>query len=412
MSITSAMYTGISGLSANGEAMSVIGNNISNINTTGFKSGRMLFSDVLSSTISGGSQIGRGVQIQAVQNNFSQGSFESTQSSTDLAIQGNSFFMVQNDNGRYYTRAGAFNFDKDNILVNPDGYQVLGYGIIPSSGQADGVLQPINLTSFATTPPKQTTAVNMVVNLDSTQTTPTLAWDPANPVATSNFSSSMSVYDSQGNAHTATVYFRKTAANAWDWHVLIPDATAGSPIDGNMTFDASGALTAQTPASSAAQAITFPGGVAASNITFNMGVNSSTQYASASSVSSQSQDGYYQGTLTKVTIDDKGFVNGVYSNGQLQKLYQVGLASFASPTGLSKAGGTLFEETLASGQPLIASASTPGIGKILSNSLEQSNVDMASEFVKMITTQRGYSANSKTITTADEMLQEVLNLKR
>lgn len=419
MSVTSALYTGISGLAANGEAMSVIGNNISNVNTTGFKSGRMLFSDVLSSTISGGSQIGRGVQIQAVQNNFSQGSFESTQNSTDLAIQGDSFFVVQNDNGRYYTRAGAFNFDKDNILVNPEGYQVQGYGIIPSSGLADGVMKPINLTSFASTPPKQTANVKMVVNLDSTQATPALAWDPTNPVATSNFSTSLSIYDSQGNAHTATAYFRKTAANSWDWHAILPDATAGTPgstttpINGTLTFSSTGALTAQTPAAGTAQNITFANGSTVPQpIMFDLGVGSTTQYASSSIVSSQTQDGYYQGTLTKVTIDDKGFVSGVYSNGQLQKLYQVALAKFSSDNGLSKAGGTLFEETLASGQPMFSNASTPGVGKVLSNSLEQSNVDLASEFVKMITTQRGYSANSKTITTADEMLQEVLSLKR
>lgn len=419
MSVTSALYTGISGLNANGEAMSVIGNNISNVNTIGFKQGRMLFSDVLSSTISGGSQIGRGVQIQTVENQFTQGSFESTESGTDLAIQGDSFFVVQNTSGRYYTRAGAFSFNKDKTLVNPEGYQVMGYGIIPSSGLADGVLKPIDLTNFATTPPKQTSNVKFVVNLDSTQTTPALAWDPANPVATSNFSTSLSVYDSQGNAHTATAYFRKTADNTWDWHVILPDAVAGtpgsstSPIDGTLTFDETGALTGQTPLASAAQNITFTGGVAAPQpIFFDLGVGATTQYASSSVVSSQTQDGYYQGTLTKITIDDKGYVNGVYSNGQLQKLYQVALAKFSSTAGLSKAGGTLFEETLESGQPLFSDASTPGVGKILANSLEQSNVDMAAQFVKMITTQRGYSANSKTITTADEMLQEVLSLKR
>ncbi|RNC70720.1 MAG: flagellar hook protein FlgE [Desulfuromonadales bacterium] len=413
MSVTSALYTGISGLNANGEAMSVIGNNISNVNTIGFKQGRMLFSDVLSSSISGGSQIGRGVQIQTVENQFTQGSFESTESNTDLAIQGDSFFVLQNSGGRFYSRAGAFHFDKDKILVNPESYQVQGYGIIPSSGLSDGVLKPIDLTAFATTPPKQTSGVNMVVNLDSTQTTPVLAWDPTNPVATSNFSTSLSIYDSQGNAHTATMYFRKTAANSWDWHAIIPDATAGSPVDGTLTFNATGALTAQTPLAGAAQNVTFPGGVTAPQpITFDLGVGATTQYASPSIVSSQTQDGYYQGTLVKINIDDKGYVSGVYSNGQLQKLYQVALAKFSSTEGLSKAGGTMFEETLESGQPLLSDAATPGVGKVLANSLEQSNVDMAAQFVKMITTQRGYSANSKTITTADEMLQEVLNLKR
>ncbi|SNB47053.1 flagellar hook protein FlgE [Geobacter sp. DSM 9736] len=417
MGITSALYTGISGLAAQGEAMTVIGNNISNVNTTGFKSGRMLFSDVLSSTISGGSQVGRGVQIQGVENLFSQGSFESTQSSTDLAIQGDSFFMLQSPSGRFYSRAGAFHFDRDNILVNPEGMQVLGTGIIPATGQSNGVLGPINLTNFATTPPRLTSSVEMNFNLDSTATVPA-AFNPANPVATSNFSTSLTVYDSQGNPHTATTYFRKTGANAWDTHTIIPDATTvngvpGNQINGSLTFNAAGALTAQVPAAGAAQNIGFPGGVTTPQpITFDMGIGASTQYASASIINQQTQDGYYQGSLVKVTVDDKGFVSGTYSNGQLQKIAQVALASFTAPIGLSKVGGSLFEETLASGQPQISSASTPGVGKVLSNSLEQSNVDMASEFVKMITTQRAYSANSKTITTTDEMMQEVLNLKR
>lgn len=415
MSVTSALYTGISGLSANGEAMSVIGNNIANINTTGFKQGRMLFSDLLSSNLSGNSQIGRGVQIQAVENQFTQGSFESTESPTDLAIQGDSFFALQNASGRYFSRAGAFNFDKDKVLVNPEGYQVMGYGILPGTSMSNGVLGPINLTNFATSPPQMTSTVQIVANLDSTQTTPVLPWDPANPIATSNYSTSMTIYDSQGNAHTATMYFRKTGANAWDWHAIIPDATAGSPVDGTLTFDplGTGMLVAQTPLATAAQNITFPNGVTAPQpVTFDFGVGATTQYASPSIVTSQTQDGYYQGILTKVKVDDKGYVIGIYSNGQQQRIAQVALARFSAPIGLSKVGGNLFEETLLSGQPQLTDASTPGVGKILSNSLEQSNVDMAAQFVKMITTQRGYSANSKTITTTDEMLQELINLKR
>ncbi|HEU0264884.1 MAG TPA: flagellar hook-basal body complex protein, partial [Geobacterales bacterium] len=229
MSITSALYTGISGLAANGEAMSVIGNNIANINTTGFKQGRMLFADLLSTNLTATSQVGRGVGIQAVENQFTQGSFESTESPTDLAIQGDSFFVLQDASGRYYSRAGAFHFDKDKILVNPDGFQVMGYGILPGTTQTDGILGPINLTNFATTPPRMTSSVEIIANLDASQTTPALPWDPANPIATSNYSTSLTIYDSQGNAHTATSYFRKTGANAWDWHTIIPDATAGSP---------------------------------------------------------------------------------------------------------------------------------------------------------------------------------------
>lgn len=549
MSITSALYSGISGITANGEAMSVIGNNISNINTTGFKQGRMLFSDMLSSTISGGGQVGRGVQFQTVENQFSQGSFETTESATDLAIQGDPFFALQGSAGRFYSRAGAFHFDNSKVLVNPDGYQVLGYGIIPSTGLSNGVLGGINLTSFATTPPNMTTKLSMVANLDATQLVPgtttatktssmtmaggtfdptlvagstytvaapptvyddagaahastltftktapniwswtmgvtggtpatvtgnldwtgggalapvvtgspatltlngssqtitpdfstmrqpvagpyaaptatangaanTAVWNPANPVATSNFSTSISVYDSQGNSHPVTVYFRKTAANNWNWYG-ITDAVTGTlgsstnPLSGTLSFLPSGALSAQTPAANTPQNITFAGGVTAPQaMTFDFGGGASTQYASPSIVSSQTQNGYQQGSLVKVSVDDKGYVNGVYSNGQQQKIAQVALARFAAPTGLSKMGGNLFQETLGSGQAQMVDATSPGVGKILSNSLEQSNVDMAAQFVKMITIQRGYSANSKTVTTTDEMLQELINLKR
>jgi flagellar hook protein FlgE len=534
------MYTGISGLNANGEAISVLGNNISNSNTVGFKNGRMLFSDVLSSSIGNNSQIGRGVQIQTVQNNFSQGSFESTENVTDMAIQGDSFFIVKNPGeAQRYTRAGAFSFNKDKVLVNPDGLQVQGYGINQTSGLNNGVLGNINLSSFSTLAPKQTSDVNIVTNLDSTQTVPgavkssalnfagildsttatpagtvgpvnvtmydnagqaqtaavtfthtaantwgwsaafaaatagspitgtvdftaggafssqttvgvptvtlngvsqtlsfnmsglsssgvastaagtadgtaALAWNPASPTLTSNFSNSMTVYDSQGNPHTANVYYRKgVAANNWDYHVIMPDATAGSPVNGTLTFNSAGILTAQTPAATAPQSITFSGGVTApQSVTFDFGVNTTTQFASPSIVNSQNQDGYYQGSLSKIQVDEKGYVVGVYSNGQSQKLAQVGLARFASTNGLSKVGGTLFEETLSSGQAMISDANTPGVGKVLSNSLEQSNVDMAAQFVKLIQAQRAFSANSKTITTSDEMTQELLNLKR
>ena len=537
MSITSAMYTGISGLSANGEAISVLGNNISNVNTTGFKSGRMLFSDVLSASIGNNSQVGRGVQIQTVQNNFSQGSFETTENVTDLAIQGDAFFIVKNPGeASRYTRAGAFSFNKDNILVNPDGLQVQGFGINQQSGLNNGVLGAIDLTSFASLAPKMTTTPQVNLNLDSTQgipggvstsmtlagnldlgtavggtfgplattitdsggvtravnltftktaantwgwsadvagatpatgsasgsitfpgpanatpnitingtsqpvtfgfsaltqnaaastaavtgttTTPLTAFSTTNPTGTSNFSNSMTIYDSQGNPHSATMYYRKTGVNAWDWHANIQGGTPAW-VDGNFTFSTGGILTASNvtspaagPSATTAQNISFPGVTSPQPLLFNFGVNSSTQFASASQVNSQNQDGYYQGSLSKIQVDDKGYVVGVYSNGQSQKLAQIALARFASTQGLSKVGGTLFEETLSSGQALISDANTPGVGKVLSNSLEQSNVDMAAQFVKLIQAQRAFSANGKTITTADEMTQELLALKR
>jgi flagellar hook protein FlgE len=195
------MYSGISGLYTNGEAMSTIGNNIANINTVGFKQGRALFSDLLSTTIKGG-QVGHGAQIQKMGNLFSQGTFDTTENETDLAIQGDSFFVLQDAGGvqRYYTRAGAFTFDHDNTLCNPDGYQVLGFGI--ANGVANGVLAPIDLSGFSVQAPKASANFSCVLNLDSTDTVPTGVWDPTlatfDPMAASNFSTSTTVYDGPG----------------------------------------------------------------------------------------------------------------------------------------------------------------------------------------------------------------------
>jgi flagellar hook protein FlgE len=394
MSITSALYTGVSGLVTNGEAMNVIGNNIANVNTVGFKGGRTIFSDMLSANISNTSQVGRGVQMQGVQNIFDQGSFESTQSATDLAIQGDSFFVVADGIQRSYTKAGSFTFDKSNVLVNPDGYQVQGYGIDPVTKLANGALGKIDLSSYATLAPFATTSATVVANLDASSAVIAGAIDPTNP-ATYSFSTSMPTYDALGQQQSTTLYYQKTAANTWNVNAYTGATQLGG--DQAVTFNTSGIMTSASP-------LTF--GALSADIT------GTTQYVATSSASSKVQDGYPAGTLTKVTVDAQGYVNALYSNSQQQRLAQIALAKFPSVTGLSKAGGTRFEETFASGQAQISTADNSGMGKVFSNTLELSNVDMAAQFVKMIVTQRAYSANSKTITTTDEMTQEALNLKR
>jgi flagellar hook protein FlgE len=405
MSVQSALYSGISGLYTNGEGMSVIGNNIANVNTIGFKEGRSIFSDMLSTTINQG-QIGRGEQIQAVQNIFSQGSFENTGSATDLAIQGNAMFVLADPNGvgQFYSRAGAFTFDKNQSLVNADGYQVQGFGI--TNGGSNGVLGPINLNSFANIPPKATGTIGIVANLDATQTTPAAAWNPTlanfNPNLASNFSTSSTVYDIQGNANSLTLYFRNTGSNSWEVNTY--DGTtynaAGTGIP--VTFNANGSLASVNGVAGATT-------LTANGVTID--ITGTTQYTSSSIVYSQAQDGYAAGNLTKVTVDQQGYVNGMYTNGQEQRIAQVALARFASLDGLEKLGGSLYGATSASGTALISASNTDN-NKVLSNSLEQSNVDMADQLVRMITTQRAYSANSKTITSADQMMQDTLNLVR
>jgi flagellar hook protein FlgE len=404
MSITTAMQTGVSGLLASGEAISVIGNNLANIGTTGFKQGRTLFSDMLSSTINNG-QIGRGGQIQAVENIFSQGSMENTGSATDLAIQGDGMFVLQDpaSNARYYSRAGAFNFDKDNYLTNPDGYRVMGFGV--TNGVSNGVLGTINLANFTKMAPKATSAISLMANLDASQTVPAAAWTPAvagfNPIASSNFSTSTTAYDAQGNAKQLTMYFAKTGANAWSVYTYdgttYTAAGAGIPV----TFNAGGTLA--TVNGAAGTTFTTNG--------LNVDIAGTTQFATSSAISSKSQDGYGAGDLVKVSVDEKGFVNVLYTNSITQKIAQVGLAKFASLGGLDKVGGSLFSETVASGQAIV-DPSNLSSNKIASNSLEQSTVDMADQLVKMITTQRAYTANSKTITAADQLMQDTLNMIR
>ena len=404
MSITTAMQTGVSGLLANGEAISVIGNNLANIGTTGFKQGRTLFSDMLSSTISNG-QIGRGGQIQAVENIFSQGSMENTGSATDLAIQGDGMFVLQDpaSNARYYSRAGAFTFDKDNYLTNPDGYRVLGFGV--TNGVSNGVLGTIDLANFTKMAPRATSAITAMANLDSAQTVPTGAWTPAvagfNPIASSNFSTSTTAYDAQGNATQMTMYFAKTGANAWSVYTYdgttYTAAGAGVPL----AFNADGTLATVNGAAGT----TF----ATNGLTVD--IAGTTQFATSSAISSKSQDGYGAGDLVKVSVDEKGFVNVLYTNSMTQKIAQVGLAKFASLSGLDKVGGSLFTETISSGQAIV-DPSNLSSNKISANSLEQSNVDMADQLVKMITTQRAYTANSKTITAADQLMQDTLNMIR
>jgi flagellar hook protein FlgE len=401
------MQTGVSGLLANGEAISVIGNNLANINTTGFKQGRTLFSDMLSSNINNG-QIGRGGQIQAVENIFSQGSLENTGSSTDLAIQGDGMFVLQDpvSNARFYSRAGAFTFDKDNYLTNPDGYRVLGFGV--TNGVSNGVLSTINLANFTKMAPQATSNINLMANLDASQAVPAAAWNPApvapatfNPIASSNFSTSTTSYDAQGNATQLTMYFAKTGANAWSAYTYdgttYTAAGAGTPI----TFNADGTLA--TVNGAAGTTFTANG--------VNVDIAGTTQFATSSAISSKSQDGYGAGDLVKVSVDDKGFVNVLYTNSMTQKIAQVGLAKFASLGGLDKVGGSLFSETISSGQAVV-DPSNLSSNKVAANSLEQSNVDMADQLVKMITTQRAYTANSKTITAADQLMQDTLNIIR
>lgn len=416
MGISSALYSGVSGLKTNSHAMSVIGNNLAHTNTTGFKGARTVFSDLLSASVNGSggsSQIGRGVNLSKVDNVFSQGTFESTESGLDVAIEGESFFMLKEpgDDTTYYSRAGAFRFDQDGNLINPEGYRVQGQPFNPATNTlTPGEPQDIVVTDTGLIPANETTELTLNNNLDASDDVPTVAaFDPTDPQSF-NYSMSTQIFDSLGNPHLLTTYFQKTADNTWNWHWGAQD-DAGTPIGGLggvATFDQNGIMTAPL------------GPQALPGINWQNGSNpaqlievtlDTTQFQSDSVVISQRQNGFGAGDLTSVDINEEGVVVASYSNGERINIAQLTLSKFQNPGGLRLQGSNMFVATDAAGPPRTG---LPGaeLGKIFTNALEQSNVDMGNEFVRMITVQRGFQANSKIITTIDELLGELINLKR
>ncbi len=432
MTVLSSMNSGVSGLKAESDALGVVGDNIANVNTSGFKAQRAIFEDVLGHSILAGTSTnlpGSGVKVGDIQQMFTQGTLSNTGVSTDVALNGDGFFVVKGTvdgvSSDFYTRAGEFVIDKDGKLTNTGGLKVQGY-----QANADGTFQASISDVTAPTaalPAKATASAGVTANIDSSATVPTLAWDPQDPKNTSNFSTTMSVYDSLGNAHTMDVYFRKTADNTWDYHALVPGADVNPPATGNsevgsgsLNFTTDGAL--NTVTTGTAISINFGGGAtAAQAITLDFGtpisaggtgLDGTTQFAGPSNVSSQTQDGYASGDFSGVSVDGQGVVTGLYTNGQKIAMSQLAVAKFRSNDGLGRAGQNLWISTRESGTAAMGTAGSGGRGATTGGALEGSNVDLAQEFVNMIQHQRSFSANSKTITTADEMLQELINIKR
>lgn len=564
MSLTASMWTGVSGLLAHGERMNVLGNNIANVNTVGFKGSRMDFEDFLNQDVysaAGVTQVGRGVSIGAIFGDYSQGAFQTTNESTDLAIGGKGFFSVKpkGTEDAYYTRAGNFRFDNDGYLVDPHGYVLQGWAIERSKNsltstsvtatstaskiKGSGVPVDIKLDGF-TAEPQHTQNVTLNVNLDSSpgndKSTSAAnpyfslfeAWNGQNPITGTQpalaqsafaYQSTIKVYDEAGTAHTLTVYFDQVDPGSvtnepngrkqWEYIVTMDPtedkrviagtamnttSAAGLLMSGTLTFDTTGQLVDQTaftpfgqytdttppwneptpapgpPATTAANLVNwqptqmsanglpmfvanFSGlnessvvgsptaqdylmeldlGLRSTNATtpwtstpnaaaigtdasLMPGLTSSqrqstatTSFAGSSSTQFQKQDGYTFGFLQNITVDRDGIMQGKYSNGVTLDLYQITLVDFTSKQNLRREGGNLFSATRDSGDPLPGPANSNGMGSISSNSLEQSNVDLAREFVEMITTQRGFQSNSKVVTTTDTMLEVVVNMKR
>ncbi|MBI5683222.1 MAG: flagellar hook protein FlgE [Deltaproteobacteria bacterium] len=546
-----SLFTGVTGLNANMTALSVIGNNIANMNTVGYKAGRASFADILSQSIvgvSGSNQVGLGVSLSSITSLFTQGALETTTSGLDLAIDGNGFYVLTDSTGAlYYSRAGQFNLDKDGNIVNPEGYILRGYQA-DSAGNITSTIDDLTLSS-SSVQPNPTSTVDIVGNLSSDAeikgfvfttgsndairftsgaTTATaslttngglisgnaysgdgvasaikaaleaqngsldtytvtydsltgkfaiandtgnsnalsIAWSSSalttaegmlgftaddaivvgsnaasdaaggafsvgNADDTSNFSTSITAYDSLGNSHQVTVYFRKdstsSSGNTWEWYGVVGanDSTSGSTevqANGALIFDTDGFLSSESSITYPTGGLDFSGGASQNQtIAFGFGTsiaeggagtNGMTQYGGSSTVNDQQQDGYGAGSFQSMSVDSNGVITGIFSNGKTMSMGQVVLAKFANPSALTSKGRNLFAESSDSGQPLAGVPNSAGRGGIHSNALELSTVDIAEEFVKMISAQRGFQANSKIITTTDEILNELVNLKR
>jgi len=420
MSLSSSFYTALSGLDTHTVAMQVVGDNIANLNTIGFKGSTALFEDVLGNamtTVTGVDQTGVGAKVSSIDNNFTQGTLETTGINTDVGITGKGFFVVKDvsTNVNYYTRAGHFNLDTDGYYVTPQGLRVQGYLYDSTGTNLIESLTDIQLTNRNMASPRVTSEASMVLNLDATETA--LTWDDTNPGGTSNYSTATQIYDSLGNAHNIQIYFTKTGAQAWDWHAMmdgsdVQGGTAGTPVlygNGSLAFDNNGQLTSAMPANFYTGAITFANGLAASATTLDLA--GSTQYGSPSAIQSVSQDGYASGYLSGVVIDSNGTITGNYTNGVTQNIAQLVLADFVNLYGLARQGSQLYMATSESGDPLYDQAGLGGMGSVASGMLEEANVDLAAEFIKMMISQRGFQANSKVITTTDEMMASLIAIK-
>jgi flagellar hook protein FlgE len=414
----------LSGLDANQQKLSVIGNNLANLNTVAYKASTVNFDDLVSQSIGGPSdnpmQIGLGVTVGAITPNFKQGNIENTGVPTDVAIQGLGFFLVGDADQRSYTRAGNFSFDPNGVLVTSDGQPVQGYTAIdPTTGGIDTSGQPgaITIPPGVLHQPVPTTTFGTFMNLD------------AAAAAGATHGSSVQIYDSLGVSHIATVTMKKTADNGkWDYSITVPGedvdgGTAGTPkeiANGTLEFDGVGKLVKVDDGDPGNVGITSPtwaDGATAADMSWNLldpnGVSTITNYAAPSATSSSVQNGAPTGSISSViSINASGELVASFGLGRSVTVGQLATATFNNPAGMIKLGTNLYSQSEASGIPSVGTPGTGGRGPLIGSALEQSNVDIASEFTQMILAQRGYQANSKSITVADELLVDTLNLLR
>jgi flagellar hook protein FlgE len=416
-----ALFAAISGLQNHMTMMDVVGNNIANVNTQGFKASRVTFQDMLTQTIAGASaptanrggtnpqQVGLGMKIGGIQTIQTQGSLEATGNNTDFAIQGSGYFIVQNGTQTFYTRDGGFDVSTVGELVNPtNGFKVQGW-----SADAAGVVdttQPIGAISIPygqAISAQETNNVTMQGNLDSTA------------VAGTAYSTTVNIYDSLGAAHPVEVIYTKNVGGSWDVTLNSTDPQVDVPgssvnaADTPVTFDAQGRITNPALGSPLRLSIALTAGNPANSpIAVNVDVDAVTQFAGAGQLATSSNDGYSAGSLVSFSVGPGGDITGIFSNGTTRPLGQLALALFTNPGGLQRAGSNNWQESANSGTPIVGTPDTGGRGSVGTGVLEGSNTDLAHEFTNMVIAQRGFEANSKIISTADQMLQDLVQLIR
>ncbi len=405
-----SLFAGVSGLQTHQVRMDTLGANISNVNTFGFKRSRATFKELVSQNIAGATapdanrggtnpvQVGLGVQIGNVAQIFQQGNLQFTGANTDMAVEGGGFFTLKSGQTTRLTRAGAFSIDANGTLVDPaSGYRVQGWladsaGVVTPNTVTTDIMIPVGSAISA----RSTTAVSYGLNIDSDS-----AVADTVPVTSS-------VFDSLGALHAITLTMTKTADNTWTYAASSSEAGVTATGTGTITFDpATGAV---ATGGTGALTVALPGGLP--DLAISMDFAQVTQFASVDSLSALSQNGFDTGQLEQFTVDNAGIITGSYSNGRILTIGQLAMSSVTNPAGLNREGGNYYSESPNSGLIQVGVAGVAGRGRVLSGTLEASNVDLSQEFTALITTQRGYQANARVVTTSDEMLQELLNLKR
>jgi flagellar hook protein FlgE len=404
----------LSGLEADSVSLNTIGNNLANLNTTAYKGQTTSFEDLFYQQIgqsgSGDAiQVGAGTKVSGTSTDFTEGTLlpDANSNPTDMALSGNGFFVVDQNGVQSLTRAGNFQISSNGSLITQDGQQVMGYPATNGVVNQNGALQPIVIPVGATEGAQATQNVSVTSNLNSGATVGTA------------FTTPVTLYDSLGQSYQATISYDKTATNTWSYAVTLPPgAAAGAPVNntGTLTFDSNGNLTSPT---GSVTGISFPGMAdGASDLTFNWNLNDAsgnptlTQLATASTNNTQIQDGFASGNYQTISVDTSGLITAQFSNGQSSTVGQIAVASVANVQGLVATGGNNFTTTAASGQATVGVAGTGGRGTVEDNALEQSNVNISTEFSNLIVAQRAFEANSKTVTTFDTISQDVLAMIR